>query len=1023
MNKFYRSLLWTGIAAAGLAGCGDDVTIADPPPPPPPAIRSVTVTPDGVNVSPGQTITMTANVVADAGATVSAPTWSVSPATAGTISAAGVLTIAANAPDGPIAVRAQVTATPGGAQGAGSATLNVVGAKVTGISVNPTSVVLAADPAAKASATASVSGTGNFDPGVNWSLATTGIVTLSATTGNTIEIIPVAGVSGTTQVIATAAGDPTKTASISVQVIPASVTIEKITQGGLSNPVQLNNVSGQIEISLNVDPGAAANISKVQAVMGGVVVAEQVFGAGAAAKAAAPQAAQQSITQSLDTRQVKKVNGQYVPVVFNGPNNVSARIFLSNTSTPIVSNAIPVVLRNQDAWTSGTALVLEPTSTSPSFTNLAGTWYKSDVKFSGGPNYISFFPVQPTIMVSSNNCGQSGDAAQGSPQTGITLSGTFPCQTDAFVFEAGVDANGLNVTPGTAPAADVKYVAADTEEIEVVGTPYMVDGNQRFSLLDGGSIDFGNEVLVDLQGPSISADPIGHLSGGVAGGDVAPNNCEETLSNPGCWVGASYDLTQDFPSTDNGTGVAQIDVRDWVTNVPSVTCGTVNYNSGANLTEDPSPSKYHACAFATDNIGNVSVNVEGFNVFGADKTPPTIAYSGTYVSDSASLAAVGAGNIDYTVNDNNSGLDDGALTLHLKTLLADAPALCYVGSVTGVVSTTDITGTLAAAPAGTPRTMAAPIAAADNGCGDQGYYTWTGTVSDRAGNTADDNTPVVAAVDRDAPAIQAVGPQPLYKSGQNATVLVFATDSTDLAGVRLDVRYTATGGTAVDLRYTITSGFGLAWDDLLTTITTPATGFPATIPGAQVFGSFVIDTTVALGGVGAALTQIQTTAFDFNSTTPNLSATVVTPLPNVYKDAAFFPAAGWANPWASTGIFSGSPGFSGAAVACTYTYDTPTNGPTIPTSILVANQIAAGPPVLLEILFAITTTGNGLGANDNPKLISDNGTQRRYQYSISATDCPTLQGAGTLRLIAVKSGVSAQTVDDAVGLPSAYLVP
>ena len=46
MNRFYRSLLWTGIVAAGLAGCGDDVTIVDPPPPPPPPppqIRAVSV--------------------------------------------------------------------------------------------------------------------------------------------------------------------------------------------------------------------------------------------------------------------------------------------------------------------------------------------------------------------------------------------------------------------------------------------------------------------------------------------------------------------------------------------------------------------------------------------------------------------------------------------------------------------------------------------------------------------------------------------------------------------------------------------------------------------------------------------------------------------------------------------------------------------------------------------------------------------------------------------------------------------
>lgn len=128
MNRFYRSLLLTGIVAAGLAGCGDDVTVVDPPPPPPPPapqVRSVTVTPDNVAVSPGQTVQMSANVTADAGAT---PTiaWSTSDATRATVSNTGLVSVLANAPSGPVSIRATASCATACGTASGAATLNVV---------------------------------------------------------------------------------------------------------------------------------------------------------------------------------------------------------------------------------------------------------------------------------------------------------------------------------------------------------------------------------------------------------------------------------------------------------------------------------------------------------------------------------------------------------------------------------------------------------------------------------------------------------------------------------------------------------------------------------------------------------------------------------------------------------------------------------------------------------------------------------------------------------------------------------
>jgi hypothetical protein len=991
MNKFHRSLLLTGIVAAGLAGCGDDVTVVDPPPPPPPPVaevRSVTVAPDNVIVAPGGTLQMSAAITSDAGCNP-ATAWSSSDQTRATISTAGLVSVPAAATSGPVAIRATATCATGGSTGSGVATLNIQGATITGVTVNPTSAILPADPNARLTATATVAGTGSFNTGVDWSISNTGIVTLSCTTAcpasNNVDIIPVSGASGTVQVRATSKGDPTKSAVISINVIPATVTIQSITFGTLNTPVILTNVFGQIEISLNVDPGAAPNISKVQAVIGNDVVAEQIFGSPAVG--AAPSAAPQTIVLSTNTAQVAKANGLFVPVVRNGNNSISARVFLTNNSTPIVSNAIPVRMNNPDA-------VFAPKNLKPSDASTAvalgsGTWYRGGLQIDS-INFVAFDTLPPSAIDGIQVCDQDGAATTtGSWNTGMEVTLAYDCSNDQGSEDIEID-EGIDVDYASTDGPDGTTPIEPTA-FSGVTSKYIVDGHDRWNLIPLATLPTVAALLVDNVAPAVTPDEIGFVAA-----------CQPTIPTPGCWINAAYAIAGDFPAGDgSGSGWMTTDVFDLVavgTGNPDV-CGTTAYTAG--LTEDPSPVKYSACAVVTDSVGNTT-SVAGFNAFGFDNTSPTIAYTGTYVSDSTVVSVIGAGNINYTVQDNNAGLDVNALTLNLAVLIADAAPACVSGAIAAPLGGAPLPGT-------GPRPMAAPIASADNGCGDQGYYTWTGNATDRAGNSVSIGAPVVGAVDRTAPTVQAIAPQPLFGAGQDATFLFFATDSTDIAGARLEVRYQATGGTLVDIGYNITSGFGTVWDNVLTTITTPPTGFPATIPGTQVFGSVVIDTTVALLGPNAALQQVDASAFDF---LPNSSAVTTVAIPGVYKNNALFPLLGDPNPWAVPGL--GSTTFSGAAVPCTFDYATPTNGPTIPTRILVVDQLAAGPPIDLDVLLEITTVGNGLGVNDNPKLLSDNGTLRVYQYAISASDCPSLV-TGTIRLMAVKNDVN--------GLPSAYLVP
>ena len=69
----------------------------------------------------------------------------------------------------------------------------------------------------------------------------------------------------------------------------------------------------------------------------------------------------------------------------------------------------------------------------------------------------------------------------------------------------GINDPAPSVTPGTAPAADVIYIAADNETTEQVGTQYLVNGSARFNLFDDpNSMDTGNTINIDTKPPTVT---------------------------------------------------------------------------------------------------------------------------------------------------------------------------------------------------------------------------------------------------------------------------------------------------------------------------------------------------------------------------------------------------------------------------------------------------------------------------------------------------------------------------------------
>ncbi|MBX3146013.1 MAG: Ig-like domain-containing protein [Gemmatimonadales bacterium] len=855
MNKFYRSMLFSGALAAGLAACGDDVTVIDPPPPPPPppaVVRSVTVAPDGISVNPGQTVQMTAAVSADAGVTATV-TWQVSEAGRATISAAGLLTVLANATSGPVVVRA--TATGGGASVQGQATLTVVGTSVTAVTVTPPTATLNAgttvSPPQSTQAVASVTGTNNPAQTVTWTSLDPTIATVNAdgviTANNTAK-------PGNVVIRACSTVDTSKCGTLALVVVvpdPASVQIQSVTAtvGGIPNvPVVLTNVFGQIEIALNVEPGAR-QITRVDALIGGRVVATQNFTS--AAPLVLAEAAPTVVVLSTNTQQARKAGGStgaLVPVIFNGNSEITANLYVSGSSTPIASNAVPVVMNNPDllvrrsyAETERPAS-LAPTAGNPSAVSLidGNTYYKGTQDVDGF-DYLAFGTVAPaSVSLSGNLCGGSSNLvdAGATAAGGIALTGTFACAG----VEGGNTINGVSgvAYPAGAVGPDGTALVA-AAGISTTATAFTLAGEQRWNVVPPTVGPNPGPVWVDNKGPTVAID------------QVAFN---DSFDQP--WINAAYAFAQDLLADDgtliggDSVGVG-IDYSVWPrAREFNGTCGATNLDpqTGDVFPETtvsdgsiPTPNGgRRICTYAEDLLGNAGTSGAS-NYFGVDKVAPSIRFLGSTAATpptAGTPAAVGdsaANTTIYSIANPTPaeffGVEalDGRSGFHQGAPLSNYPASYVLNRFRGGTPQT-VNATFAAGAFGLPtllsdtyvRGLELPIqgtAAPASGLGGVGYYFWSGKVTDRAGNESTTLSANFASDDLLPPNITGLGfASAFYTPGTMAPFGFSANDDLEIIDATLAVTMAIPSGAGTALRYPYGSltPLGVRWDDQITNV-------------------------------------------------------------------------------------------------------------------------------------------------------------------------------------------------------------
>lgn len=771
MQKLFRSLIAIG-GLAGLVACGDDVSIT-PPPDPDLAISGAPVT----AIQVGARVQLSSNLPA---------TWASSNAAVASVDAAGLVTAVA-------AGTASITATStADVNKKASVTITVTAPAVRSVTVSPTAVTM--NPGGTQGFVANV----DADPGVartvTWTSTNTAVVTVTAA-GVATAVAP-----GAATITATSTANTSVSGAASVTVRTPTqprVSIQKVTvAGNLNAPVNLAATAGQIDVTIDVDPGDFI-AQRVELLVDGVVVGSQSFTAAQSrdltnAHAFADlTAAVTSTVISFNTAQFNPVTGAvgivgpdgvFRPGVnFNGPHQLSARLISTggtsgSTATPSANLAI--TFANANTWLAN----MTETGTTAAATGTSGT--ATGLAFRRGGMSFSVIPV-------IYNQGQS-----------VVAAGSVVNFGSAVCDASGTGTRVAALSGTSAPfAANLPQTTAGG--VALVNTVQNYEFNTQnpacLALFPFG--EFPTLTAVDNFGNSIMVGALPAITAAVRRDNRAPG-APSFMANPNIrqngWINAGVGLTGSNAASANNwivNGTADAGIGGGTTagaayqrflRIGDAAAGTVAAANAATASSTPAlpaPTVQNnslcAVASARDELGNesalpgnataclappVASNTATGSThlrFGVDIAPPTAAFTGGSIAANARINGAALGNEFFvaladTGAVGNSGMLAGtpmiASVVRRNAAGSAGAGNCVVGTFTGGVCTQSATGVNGAAVVTTGIANTTTLAAQTVGGGGTGYYTFDGTAFDAAGNSTVvanrvavyDNTPATA---------------------------------------------------------------------------------------------------------------------------------------------------------------------------------------------------------------------------------------------------------------------------------------
>lgn len=399
---------------------------------------------------------------------------------------------------------------------------------------------------------------------------------------------------GTAVITATAtAGGQTATGLIGITVRPiqpAQVSIKSVTQGLTTLPVNISNVFGQIEITLNFDPGEQV-VDSVAVFIGNERAAKQAY-------ATSPSAG--DIVLSVNTANFHEdyATGT-APVDYeNGATTISAAVYPRGAAAT-ATNTIQIVLNNADGWSA------DMTAPSRANNNVG-----SGLTYWGGPadsgfTEVTLYPViyTPGRSIKSVFIGNGGCTTP----TALTA---LPFRQTFGYGAAGADVNcaGYEWTGGA------RNNATATGAIDNTNNAYPSTPTIANTVVLGSTPD---SLRFDWKAPSVSTPGIGRTAPAVTGWVNASFPFAAGASDGGVGTDGSTQLFfYNAPNCGGASAVAMPTASG--ADIPE--CATNAIGGGPGLGGTAPYTVYSTEADLLSNLGTSGKT----QTFGVDKTAPSI---------------------------------------------------------------------------------------------------------------------------------------------------------------------------------------------------------------------------------------------------------------------------------------------------------------------------------------------------------------------------------------------------------------
>ena len=886
-------------------------------------------------------------------------------------------------------------------------------------------------------------GAGQTNLNVTWTSSNAAVASVDAN-----GIVTAVG-GGTCSIVAASAANPAikGAAVISVgAVVQPTVTIATINQttGAGSVPANLGNVIGQLDVTLNVDPGTQklSEVDLVATVAGhDTVVATESL---SSSDVAPVEAAASPITLSFNTAFFNSTTGA---VSFrNGPITIKG-VAKTTQGTQSASGSQALTLNNTDAIVGSIALG----QTALDINSIA--WAGTSVTVTATP--VFYTPGRTAVSSTVNLAFNGAGNAPGSART-QTIAGA------GSVTATFSDGNGANnSSPTDINQLTNTAVGAVVTAVDNSGLNFQNPGNALFtpqSVLAAAPLAVPNFRL-DTQKPK-------------AGNFHLPNaptvNPDQGIGTATGYVGAAFKFKSDSasgyrgPDSTAGNQTQNLDNVGGVSGVGKVAVvfqfrvgssgSFTTVSDVSTISESVTNSTYTLREITTDALGNADTTTVG--TFGVDKTPPTFVIANTSPADkSTDTTATGFFNTqlyNLTISDNLSGPgtslvaqvrnwnglssvnsgNEGRINSNtgfpgVTAVGSSATATqqpCYIGRFNATQAAAGANAIAVFNAAGTAVGFCTPVlynltggATVPAAQAADGYWATTVVVNDAAANSAvalsrtvleDPTPPTIINIDPPATAVGNGSVAFPANIADNAAASVG-----DVVGSWINQFFT--GGVVASLQFPITAGPGVAFDNVLTntaTATPTLTNYIKNLQpvadslGAGTTGAIVAgnnNNAVIVTSVGAAGNHFSLT-YIFQPGAPQLVAgsSNTWPCPQTSGPGATCTAqsltdgwsAGSSNPVVSVCAASGCTGNAAPTKPLSTTLTVSAGGP----SLTFTNPMLGG-AVSFWYRTAATPAnvwyfaGNGGGGSAR-----DNGTHRFWDFSFTFTPPTTAPGGENL---------------------------